>query len=82
MNELQANAAALTMSAAQAEPLMFTATKPLRAVLRMYAPDNKSFGTLWLDADGVFQFEGNVGESAKQLFEMLTTLSEQSRKGN
>ncbi len=50
-------------------------------VLRFETP-GKSVGRLWVDADGVFQFEGNVGESAKQLFEMLTTLSEQSRKGN
>ena len=75
MNELQANAAALTMSAAQAEPLMFTATKPLKTTLRMYAPDNKSFGTLWLDADGVFQFEGDASASAQVLFDEMKRLS-------
>ncbi len=75
MNELQANAAALTMSAAQAEPLMFTATKPLKTTLRMYAPDNKSFGTLWLDADGVFQFEGDASASAQVLFDHMKKLS-------
>ncbi len=75
MNELQANATALTMSAAQAEPLMFTATKPLKTTLRMYAPDNKSFGTLWLDADGVFQFEGDASASAQVLFDHMKKLS-------
>jgi len=75
MNELQANAAALTMSASQAEPLMFTATKPLKAVLRMYAPDNKSFGTMWFDENGVFQFEGDASASAQVLFDHMKKLS-------
>ena len=75
MNELQANAVALTMSAAQAEPLMFTATKPLKAVLRMYAPDNKSFGTMWFDENGVFQFEGDASASAQVLFDHMKKLS-------
>lgn len=75
MNELQANAVALTMSAAQAEPLMFTATKPLKAVLRMYAPDNKSFGTMWFDENGMFQFEGDASASAQVLFAEMKRLS-------
>ena len=75
MNELQANATALTMSAAQAEPLMFTATKPLKAVLRMYAPDNKSFGTLWFDENGCFQFEGDASVSARVLFDEMKRLA-------
>lgn len=75
MNELQANAAALTMSAAQAEPLMFTATKPLKAVLRMYAPDNKSFGTMWFDENGCFQFEGDASASAQVLFDEMKRLA-------
>ena len=75
MNELQANATALTMSAAQAEPLMFTATKPLKTTLRMYAPDNKSFGTMWFDENGVFQFEGDASASARVLFDEMKRLT-------
>ena len=75
MSELQANAVALTMRTAQAEPRMSTATKPLKAVLRMYAPDNKSFGTMWFDENGVFQFEGDASASAQVLFNEMKRLA-------
>ena len=69
----------VTMSAEQARPLI--TYSPKADLLRFETP-GVSVGRLWVDADGIFQFEGNVGESARILFEALTTLSEQSRKGN
>lgn len=74
MNELQVNAAALTVSAVQAEPLMFTATKPLKTTLRMYSEPGK-FGTLRFDENGMFQFEGDASASAQVLFAEMKRLS-------
>jgi len=71
--ELQA--APLTMSNEQAAPFMFKAMQPLRATLRMYAPDNKSFGTMWFDENGCFQFEGDASASAQVLFNEMKRLS-------
>ncbi len=65
----------LTMSTEQAAPFMFTATQPLRATLRLYAPDSKSFGTLWFDENGMFQFEGDASASAQVLFAEMKRLS-------
>ena len=96
MNELQANAAALVAAQepiredfrvytkydgpADFERVSVTGnTKP--DLLRFEVP-GASVGRLWVDANGVFQFEGNVGEAARILFEALSRLSEQSRKGD
>jgi len=47
----------------------------LRATLRLYAPDSKSFGTLWFDENGMFQFEGDASASAQVLFAEMKRLS-------
>ena len=65
----------LPLTTTDATPFTFTATKPFRATLRLYAPDNKSSGTLWFDENGMFQFEGDASASAQVLFDEMKRLA-------
>ena len=64
-----------SVSSSQYAPFSFTAAKPMRATLRLYAPDSKTFGSMWLDENGVFQFEGDASASAQVLFNEMKRLS-------
>jgi hypothetical protein len=80
MNDVQANAAALTVGIVPPAPATgdyqasIVKAPRLQSHLRFDAPDGK-YGKLWFDENGCFQFEGDASASAQVLFDEMKRLS-------
>ena len=58
----------------EGKPLIFDPAPGLGLVITFHTGEDREVGRMWCDPDGKMQFEGDLEESAEQLFTLVKQL--------